>query len=598
MSMKKIYSLLLLAGLFLFGAQNLMADTYCVPGPHNGWNPASDPMTLGGDGYYFRICESVTSIVFKVSDGSWDNSWGYYDVLTGSCDPGITVSNSEGNVKLDLASAADIMIKFDAENHKIWAVFYITVEPKAHLSADVDVVIPGAEINLTASSDNFTGDVTYAYSYSTDEVNWTSIAAAASATNVTFPVSASATAMKYYFKVVASSSTQSDDAVTNVTIAQSATVAGSTNEYGNIVSDAFGTYWDMTDTNNDMVYSEGVFTLTKSKVYLPAKNLMFKIGVNHDWGFSYPGSDRELAIPQAGYYDLTFSLTWSTKTVSAVATYLYPKVEVACSFNGWTPEELTYNPSGYHYKNIPVTSGSKGFKMIVNDEWIGNTGTMTRVNCENWPLDADADITLLADVNGTYTFYYQNGNISVSYPTSFTREVNSTNYQTLCLPFDAVKPENVAIYEVTGVTANSVMLGVPDIAYLEAGKSYIIKPSVVADIIITMKPEGTEVAAPINTHMFGILGDDYQPTAALGAYILSENKFHLVAADGVVTVGSTRAYVKAVDPNAAPELRIVENATDIQNVEANEVAVKFIENGKLFIRKDNVVYDATGAVVR
>ena len=40
------------------------------------------------------------------------------------------------------------------------------------------------------------------------------------------------------------------------------------------------------------------------------------------------------------------------------------------------------------------------------------------------------------------------------------------------------------------------------------------------------------------------------------------------------------------------------NATNIQNIEGQEKAVKFIENGQIFIRKDGVVYDAMGRVVR
>ena len=602
--MKKIYAFLLLAGLFLLGAQNVMAqETYCVPGTHNGWNPAGDPMALGGDGYYFKIFESVTSFTFKISDGTWDNSWGYSNVLIGSCDAGIGVSQDGSNVVLTLASAADIMIKFNASTEKIWVVYYVTEDPTAHLSANSDVVLPGTEITLTGSSEHFTGTVSYAYSYSTDNTVWTSIAAAASATTVNFTIPANATAGKYFFKVVASSSTQSDDAETNVTVALSATVAGSDADYNpEVASPAFGTYWNMTDTNNDMVYSEDVFTLTKSKVYLPAKNLVFKVGINHDWGFSYPASDRVLEIPQAGYYDLTFTLTWSTKTISAVATYLYPKVEVAGTFNNWVLEELSYNPSGYQYKNIPVTAGSKEFKLKINDVWYGYNGTMTRVNCENKTFDSEANnCHLLADVDGNYTFYFQNNLVSVSYPTTFTRVVNNTNYQTLCVPFDAVKPENVTIYDVTEVTASSVTIGVPDIAYLVAGHSYIIKPQVVADIVINMKSEGVEVVAPVNTYLYGILGADYKPTAALGAYVLSEGEFHLVAEDDAATVKSTRAYLKAVNASLAPALRIVEagnGATDIQNVEGSEAAVKFIENGKLFIRKNGVVYDVTGAVVK
>ena len=80
----------------------------------------------------------------------------------------------------------------------------------------------------------------------------------------------------------------------------------------------------------------------------------------------------------------------------------------------------------------------------------------------------------------------------------------------------------------------------------------------------------------------------------------NDNVFHQVKAGGEVTINSTRAYlhIAGAEITSAPALRIVENATDIQNIEANETAVKFIENGKLFIKKNGVVYDAIGTVVR
>ena len=55
---------------------------------------------------------------------------------------------------------------------------------------------------------------------------------------------------------------------------------------------------------------------------------------------------------------------------------------------------------------------------------------------------------------------------------------------------------------------------------------------------------------------------------------------------------------------SAPGLPIIamplepNNATDINSIEASEKAVKFFENGQLFIQKNGVVYDMTGRIVR
>ena len=79
---------------------------------------------------------------------------------------------------------------------------------------------------------------------------------------------------------------------------------------------------------------------------------------------------------------------------------------------------------------------------------------------------------------------------------------------------------------------------------------------------------------------------------------------HIVSgANGIVEIPAGKAYLSlASAPTGAPDrFRIIEagnDATDIQSIEANEVAVKFIENGQLLIRKDGVVYDMTGRVIR
>lgn len=398
------------------------------------------------------------------------------------------------------------------------------------------------------------------------------------------------------YTVKLTNATQWSEALLNsITLIPVYTVAG--------VEALCGVEWANNAAQNDMTYSEGAFRWTSGPVYYDGTSTWgFKVCKDHTWT-AFPNDNYELKpdwklTSGAGYYNVEIAYTTAPQAIEVTATYLYPKVEVAGTFNGWTLEELTYSPSGYLYKNIPVTAGDNEFKVIVNNVWQGNEGVMTRINCENWAFAPEVKNSgLKADIDGSYTFYYQNDLVSVSYPTSFTRVVNNTNYQTLCVPFDAVKPENVAIYEVTDVSASSVTIGVPDIAYLEAGHSYIIKPEVVADIIINMKDEGNAVAAPIDTHMFGVLGATKEPTAAEGIYILSENEFHLVAADNVVTISSTRAYVKNVDPNAAPALRIIGTATDIQNVQGEET-YKFIQNGQLYIMKNGVVYDAMGATVK
>ena len=75
--------------------------------------------------------------------------------------------------------------------------------------------------------------------------------------------------------------------------------------------------------------------------------------------------------------------------------------------------------------------------------------------------------------------------------------------------------------------------------------------------------------------------------------------FYALTAATEVKAG--KAYLEYPAAMAPSFLRIVEgeqSATGVENIEANEKAVKFIENGQLYILRDGVVYDTVGRVIR
>jgi hypothetical protein len=69
------------------------------------------------------------------------------------------------------------------------------------------------------------------------------------------------------------------------------------------------------------------------------------------------------------------------------------------------------------------------------------------------------------------------------------------------------------------------------------------------------------------------------------------------------TIGACRAYFELDGAQQAPE-RIVLNfndengATGIENLREDGKAVKFLENGILYILRDGVVYDTLGRVIQ
>ena len=94
------------------------------------------------------------------------------------------------------------------------------------------------------------------------------------------------------------------------------------------------------------------------------------------------------------------------------------------------------------------------------------------------------------------------------------------------------------------------------------------------------------------------------PTAApANAYVISTNgnttAFNPCQLN--LEIPANKAYMIISNASAPDAIRIEFNendATDIKSVEGSETAVKFIENGKLYIQKDGIIYDVTGRMVK
>ena len=92
---------------------------------------------------------------------------------------------------------------------------------------------------------------------------------------------------------------------------KSFTVAGS-------VASVFGTTWDPSNTENDMVQNaEGLWTLDKYNCELN-DGFAFKVAANHDWAFAWPSEDYQVFVEKPGYYDVHITFDSSTYAVNCV----------------------------------------------------------------------------------------------------------------------------------------------------------------------------------------------------------------------------------------------------------------------------------------
>lgn len=158
-------------------------------------------------------------------------------------------------------------------------------------------------------------------------------------------------------------------------------------------------------------------------------------------------------------------------------------------------------------------------------------------------------------------------------------------------------------YTVSGATAYTAVYNGSDAVTLSALAADAVIPANAGIILkgtegetVTIMASDDDAVAIANNDLVGVV----TPIAATaGMYVLSTNAG--VTAFNPCQVGleipAHKAYI-SISSNAPSIIRIIENATNIENVEANEEAVKFMQDGKLYIMKNGVLYNAVGAVVK
>ena len=537
--MKKLFTFC--AAMLLALAVNVKADTYFIAGDMNGWSGTASEMTEVSTGLYMAQFNLSGWHAFKpVINGSW-----------------INYAADKVN-----ASASDVTIEGNDDGQG---------------GVNFSFNLPGSPAVITT------------------KIYWDAVA------------------QKIYVQL--DPSTLSFNVVGNTTLGLNTTPA---------------------EEGNDMTYNgDGTFTLVKKNVTLAASiNYWYKVTAFHSWDMNYgdPNNSTDyynkyVNVAQAGNYNITFTFDWSTKTVSADAERI-PVVKLTGNFTDpeWTENSaltLVDNGDGTCSVTKHFAVDVISFKLIVDGSWYGdqNHSKMTRGNQgEGWEIAYDIgynNTQLDIDLEGDYvfTYTYATRKLLVTYPL-IVREAANTNYQSLCTPYDGTLDGAVA-YALTSASAGGV--NISSVENLEAGHSYLIKPNAAGTITLNYTASGATTVNPIDNHgetaFYGQLVGNYVYNYNnemlkdvndrwLNVFVLgTDNLFHQIIAGGEVTINPTRAYLhiagqELVPNTSAPGLRIIETATDIESIEAVEEAVKFFQNGQLFIKKNGVVYDMMGAVVK
>ena len=342
---------------------------------------------------------------------------------------------------------------------------------------------------------------------------------------------------------------------------------------------AFGTAWTPGNTDNDMVkQSDGTFLWEKENITLGAGTISFKVCRDHAWTVAYPASDYNLAISADGIYTITITFDPSTNTVSATATktgdaVVIPTIAMHGNFTGdWATTENFALAANEETASLTLTlaEGNYEFGMRIggSGNWTSNGAAFTRTNPSAVVTAGSGNLTLAADVAGDYgfTWTYATQTLAVTFPDAPVAGCDWDNIdflgdgspeQTFGSQFKVCKPDNVGVVNIQ-------------------------KPGFADETGIYMT----------------------FPSAAFGTFSLAANQYAIQGA-GVVfylSAFSLRETEVTVNCEGNDIVFTVYNAkgvaTGIENNAVVEKAVKFIENGQLFIIKNGVKYNAQGAVVR
>ena len=182
----------------------------------------------------------------------------------------------------------------------------------------------------------------------------------------------------------------------------------------------------------------------------------------------------------------------------------------------------------------------------------------------------------------------------------YTRTVTNGNYGTICLPRASSDIEGATMYCIVGGNADEGIT-IEEVVSMEAGTPYIFQAS--ADQI-TVTMTGARADVQNANGLIGNLGESAMAVPT-DAYVLSNNLLYLV--DSNVTIAPNRAYIDMgaitpVAPAQGAKRRVIatyNQATGIEDASATFVAPeKIFENGVLYILRDGVKYNATGARVQ
>jgi hypothetical protein len=437
----------------------------------------------------------------------------------------------------------------------------------------------------------------------------------------------------FTFKAIMTDGTAQYDITMNglIPVKHTYTVAGSSDV-------AFGTAWDPKNAENDMfLYSGTIYAWEKSNLTLSAGKIEFKVCEDHAWTTAYPAQNYALTIPADGIYTIMIMFDAASKTVEAFAektgdAVVIPTVAMHGNFAGpsdWKDTENFTLAADELTATLVMTLAVRdnyefGMRIGGAGNWTSNGVQFTRENNSAEVVAGSGNLKLVADVAGEYTFTW-------TYATN-----------TLAITFPAKEePQPVATWDEIVFTEVAAAGTLDGAVFASATNAAFTLTLVDGDgKLVVDANEATYGTAEENatyTHRLKI-GGKTSDKRSMTLAIPADGKLRVAARSSsssdetrtlVIKQGDVELYnqvVKDADkvdgryPYAYADVKkgtvtielpvnalnfyafgfqaVAGPTVGFENIEATEKAVKFIENGQIFILRDGAVFNLMGARVK
>jgi hypothetical protein len=435
----------------------------------------------------------------------------------------------------------------------------------------------------------------------------------------------------FTFKAIMTDGTAQYDITMNglIPVKHTYTVAGSSDV-------AFGTAWDPKNAENDMFLVSGtIYGWEKYNLTLSAGKIEFKVCEDHAWTTAYPGSNYELTIPADGIYTIMIMFDAASKVIEAFAektgdAVVIPTVAMHGNFvdPNWADTENFTLAADELTATLVMTLavGNYEFGMRIGGagNWTSNGVQFTRENNSAEVVAGSGNLKLVADVAGEYTFTwtYATNTLAITFPAKEEPQPVATWDEIVFTEVAAAGTLDGAVFASATNAAftltlvdgdNKLVIDANEASYgtAEENATYTHrlkiggKTSAKRSMTLAIPADGklrvaarsssssdetrTLVIKQGDVELYNQVVKDADKVDGRYPYAYADVKKGTVTIE--LPVNALNFYAFGFQAVAGPTV-------GFENIEATEKAVKFIENGQIFILRDGAVFNLMGARVK